>query len=125
MSIRVIGGIVAAEFLTALLAVSAAAQEPATGVNANQRSATLVILNGKVWTADPAHPRTEAVAIAGDRIAAVGTNDEIRKWIGPKTQTIDARGASVLPGFIDSHVHADSESTMETQRTQREPIRRG
>jgi predicted amidohydrolase YtcJ len=108
MSIHVIGRIVAAAFLTAFLAVSSAAQGPAARASTNPPSATLVILNGKVWTVDPAHPRTEAVAIAGDHVAAVGANDEIRKWIGPKTQTIDARGASVLPGFIDSHVHFSS-----------------
>jgi len=58
-----------------------------------------------VWTVDPARPRAEAIAVAGERIAAVGSNAEIRKWIGPQTRTIDARGGSVLPGFIDAHVH--------------------
>jgi len=67
--------------------------------------ADLVILNGAVWTVDPAKPKAEAVAIVRDRIAAVGSNEEIRKWIGPATKQIDARGGSVLPGLIDSHVH--------------------
>jgi len=67
--------------------------------------ADLVILNGAVWTVDTAKPKAEALAIVRDRIAAVGTNEEIRKWIGPGTKTIDARGGSVLPGFTDSHVH--------------------
>lgn len=67
--------------------------------------ADLVILNGAVWTVDPAKPKAEAVAVVRDKIAAVGTNAEIRKWIGPATETIDARGGSVLPGLIDSHVH--------------------
>ncbi|MGH9795317.1 MAG: amidohydrolase [Candidatus Acidiferrales bacterium] len=67
--------------------------------------ADLVILNGAVWTVDAAKPRAQAVAVVGERIAAVGTNEEIRQWAGPKTRTIDARGGSVLPGFIDSHVH--------------------
>ena len=70
-----------------------------------QPSATLVLLNGKVWTVNPAQPRAEAVACVGNRIAAVGSNDEIRKWIGPATQTIDLAGKLVLPGFNDSHVH--------------------
>jgi predicted amidohydrolase YtcJ len=67
--------------------------------------ADLVIVNGAVWTVDPAKPRAEAVAVVGERIAAVGSNDEIRKWVGPQTRTIDAGGGSVLPGFIDAHVH--------------------
>jgi predicted amidohydrolase YtcJ len=45
------------------------------------------------------------VAIAGDHIAFVGQADGIRDWIGPRTRVIDAHGNSVLPGFIDSHVH--------------------
>jgi predicted amidohydrolase YtcJ len=71
-------------------------------------AADLVVLNGKVWTVDAARPRAEGVAVKDGRIAAVGTNAEIRKWTGPKTRTIDAAGKSVLPGFIDSHVHFSS-----------------
>jgi predicted amidohydrolase YtcJ len=67
--------------------------------------ADLVVLNGKVWTVDNAHPQAEAIAVVGDRIAAVGTNEEIQKWVGPKTRTIDAQGKTVLPGLIDAHVH--------------------
>ncbi|HVN06356.1 MAG TPA: amidohydrolase, partial [Bryobacteraceae bacterium] len=70
-----------------------------------QQSATLVLLNGKVWTVNPAQPRAEAVACVGNHIAAVGSNDEIRKWIGPTTETIDLAGKLLLPGFNDSHVH--------------------
>ncbi|MBI1750585.1 MAG: amidohydrolase [Acidobacteria bacterium] len=70
--------------------------------------ADLVVLNGKVWTVDPAKPRAEAIAVVGDRIAAVGTNEEIKKWMGPNTRTIDARGKTVLPGLIDAHVHFSS-----------------
>ncbi len=67
--------------------------------------ADIVVLNGKVWTVDPGKPRAEAVAVVGDRIAAIGTNEEIKKWVGPKTRTVDARGKTVLPGLIDAHVH--------------------
>jgi len=75
------------------------AQTRATG------GADLVVTNGKVWTVDPARPRAEAIAVVGDRIVAVGTNEEIRKWAGPHTRTVDAQGKTVLPGLIDSHVH--------------------
>jgi predicted amidohydrolase YtcJ len=70
--------------------------------------ADFVILHGKVWTVDAAHARAEAVAIVGDRIAAVGTDAEMKSWIGPNTRTLDAHGHSVLPGFVDAHVHFSS-----------------
>ncbi len=67
--------------------------------------ADLVVLNGHVYTVDSARPRAEAIAIADGRIRAVGTTAEIREWIEPGTRVIDAHGKSVLPGFIDAHVH--------------------
>jgi hypothetical protein len=70
-----------------------------------QPAASLVVLNGKIWTVNQAQPRAEAVACLGSRIVAVGSNGEIRKWIGPATQVIDASGKLVLPGFNDAHVH--------------------
>lgn len=65
---------------------------------------TLAIVNGRVWTGDSATPWAEAVAIANDRIAAVGTSDEIRRIAGD-AEVVDAQGGMVTPGFIDSHVH--------------------
>ncbi|KIC28330.1 amidohydrolase [Leisingera sp. ANG-M6] len=62
----------------------------------------LVILNGKVLTFDG--PDAEALAIKGGLIAAVGTNAEIRAMAGA-ARVFDAQGSTVLPGFIDSHVH--------------------
>ena len=70
--------------------------------------ADVVIVHGHVWTVDAQHPRADAVAIHGGRIVAVGSDAEIAKWIGPATKTIDAQGKSVLPGFIDAHVHFSS-----------------
>ena len=64
-----------------------------------------VLLNGRIWTVDPARPWAEAVAVRDGRIAAVGTTAEIKKMAGSETETIDFGGAFVLPGFIDSHVH--------------------
>ncbi|HEY9284136.1 MAG TPA: amidohydrolase, partial [Pyrinomonadaceae bacterium] len=68
-------------------------------------TADLVIVNATVRTMDAARPTASAVAVFGNRIAAVGTNEEIRRLSGPRTRTIDAAGALVLPGFNDSHVH--------------------
>jgi len=65
----------------------------------------LLLLNAAVRTMDDAQPRAEAVAVLGNRIAAVGTTAELRPLAGPKTRVIDAGGRTVLPGFNDAHVH--------------------
>ncbi len=70
-----------------------------------QNTPNLVILNARVLTMVPDAPRAEAVAITGDRITAVGSTNDIRALAGSKTRIVDAAGRSVLPGFIDSHVH--------------------
>lgn len=73
-----------------------------------QSFADLVIVHGHVWTVNREHPRAEAIAIHDGRIVAVGSDADIAKWIGPATRTIDAHGKTVLPGFIDAHVHFSS-----------------
>ena len=65
----------------------------------------LVIVNAVVLTMDPSHPRAEAVAVAGQRILSVGENAEIKQQAGPDTQVIDGQAFTLLPGFIDSHIH--------------------
>jgi hypothetical protein len=67
--------------------------------------ADLAIVNGRVYTADGRGTVAEAVAVRGDRIAAVGTTAEIRALTGERTIVVDARSGSVLPGFHDAHVH--------------------
>ena len=67
--------------------------------------ADLVILNGSLCTFDPDCPTAEALAVTGGKITAVGSTEDIKALTGPGTQTIDAAGGTVLPGFIDSHVH--------------------
>ncbi|WP_281968294.1 amidohydrolase [Roseovarius nanhaiticus] len=67
--------------------------------------ADLVILNGKVLTMDSARPRASAVALAGGLILAVGSTEDIRALAAPGARVIDAAGGTVMPGFIDSHVH--------------------
>ncbi len=73
-----------------------------------QPAADLIIRNAKIWTVDRAHPEAEAVAILGDRIVAVGSNQEIDVWRGPNTRGQDAAGKRLLPGFNDAHVHFTS-----------------
>lgn len=68
-------------------------------------SADLVLLDGHIVTVDEGRPTAQAVACRADRIVAVGTSEEIRRWIGPATRTLDLHGATVVPGFIESHGH--------------------
>ncbi|MDH4064908.1 MAG: amidohydrolase family protein, partial [Acidobacteriota bacterium] len=78
-----------------------------------ESAVTLAIVNARVWTGDLTSPSAEAVAVAGDRIVAVGTTEEIRRAAGigagdsPKAgvEVIDAGGQFLVPGFIDAHVH--------------------
>ena len=66
---------------------------------------TLAIVNARVWTGDPRRPWADAVAVAGDRIEAVGSSAEVRKRLPAGARVVDAKGGMVVPGFTDSHVH--------------------
>ena len=65
----------------------------------------LAILGGSVYTVAAAQPRAEAVAVAGGRIVAVGSDRQIRKLIGAGTDVVELEGQTVLPGFQDAHIH--------------------
>jgi predicted amidohydrolase YtcJ len=67
--------------------------------------ADIIILNARILTMDEAAPKAEAVAIAGNRIVAIGSNAEIEALKGSSTRLIDAAGATVLPGFNEAHMH--------------------
>ncbi len=67
--------------------------------------ATLVLRNGKIVTVDAAMPEAQAIAIRGDRIVAVGTNQAIQAFVGSATQVIDLRGQLAIPGLVESHGH--------------------
>jgi predicted amidohydrolase YtcJ len=68
-------------------------------------SVTLAVVNARVWTGNPQRPWVDAVAARGDTIVAVGTSAEVKKAAGEGARIIDAKGAMVVPGFNDSHVH--------------------
>lgn len=65
----------------------------------------LALTNGNVLTMDGSRPRAEAVLIRGDRIAKVGSTDEMRTELSEEATVIDLTGKTLLPGFIDSHTH--------------------
>jgi len=102
----------------ASLAALAGAPELVAGVEARQAapqaaaagtSPDLIVVNAKVYTMDPRTPRAEAFAVSGGRFVAVGSTSDIRNLAGKNTQTFDAKGMTVVPGFIDCHNHAGGE----------------
>lgn len=65
----------------------------------------LVLYNANILTVDAAQPRAQAVAIAGGRFFAVGSNDDVRRLAKAGTPQVDIGGKTVVPGFIDAHTH--------------------
>ena len=89
--------------VAALTVIAACGQQPSS-----VQPATLVVMNGKVVTVEPGQADARAVAVAGDRIVAVGNEDEIKRYVGTGTQVIDAAGQLVIPGFVEGHGHFTS-----------------
>ena len=89
-------------FVTAILVSGCNRERPPATVLAP--TVTLTLINGRVWTGNPAQPEAEALAVNGDRIVAVGSTAEIRSLAGTTTP-IDLGGRFVVPGFTDAHVH--------------------
>ena len=98
MSTRIItGGLLIATAL--LVGVPRSAQQPASV------AATLALLNGRIVTLEPSQPQVEAMAVGGNRIAALGTTEAIKRHIGARTEVIDLQGRLVIPGFVEGHGH--------------------
>jgi predicted amidohydrolase YtcJ len=100
-----------------LLAVASgvSAQSGPAVQNAQKPKADLIFTHGNIYTGmvDAASSlgagkRSEALAVRGDRILAVGTRDEIMKLKGPETKIVDLEGHFVMPGFNDAHMHLAS-----------------
>jgi len=87
-----------------MLALLAIAGATAT-LHAQQPVPDLILTNGKIITVDERFTVAQAVAIRGDRIAAVGTNQAIAQLAGPNTRKVDLMGRAVTPGLIDNHMH--------------------
>ena len=68
--------------------------------------ADLVLVDARILTVDKAFTTATALAVRDGRFVAVGSNEEVRRHVGPNTRVIEGRGRTVVPGFIDSHVHA-------------------
>ena len=67
--------------------------------------AEMIITNAKVLTMDEGRPRADAVAFGAGRIVAVGSRAEVEALAGPETRVVDAGGRTLLPGFVESHLH--------------------
>ena len=88
---------------TLALALVAAA---AFATTATAQTADTILINGKIVTVDAKESVVEALAIRDGRIVATGTSAAMRKLAGPGARTIDVQGRTVIPGLIDSHLHA-------------------
>jgi len=87
------------------LALFLAARPPASAESSQAEPPSLLLINGVIYTGDPARPRAEAVAVDGERIVAVGSNSKIRALAGSKTRVVDLQGRFAMPGFNDAHIH--------------------
>src|ERR1700710_2894261 len=67
------------------------------------QTAELAVTNARLYTVDPAHPQATAIAVQQGRILAVG--NDVSRYIAASTTVIDAKGATIIPGLIDSHGH--------------------
>lgn len=85
-----------AVFILLLSSLAAKAQQPAPD---------LVLLNGKIFTSDAAHPYVQAIAVRGERITATGDSAKIKILADPHTKLIDLGGRTVIPGINDAHNH--------------------
>jgi imidazolonepropionase-like amidohydrolase len=87
------------------------------------RSADLILSNAKVITIDRDFTIAQAIAIAADRILAVGSNDTLAAHTTPETRVVDLKGRTVMPGIIDGHAHMDREGLI-TAAPMSRPARR-
>ncbi|HWN38371.1 MAG TPA: amidohydrolase, partial [Gammaproteobacteria bacterium] len=87
--------VAAVALLAAALGTAAFAQPP-----------DLVLLGGKVVTVDAESAVREALAVRDGKIMSLGSTAEIRRLAGPKTRVVELGGRTVIPGLIDSHLHA-------------------
>ncbi len=77
-----------------------------TGLAVGATPAERVFTHGTVYTAKSGAPLAEAIAVSGGRIVFVGSDAGARAFIGAGTAVVDLKGAFVLPGLVDSHIHA-------------------
>ena len=109
--LKAAGAVGAAGVLSAARPDTGAAQAPLQiPARAGTNPADLILTNGKIITVDPAFTIAQAIAIAGDRILAVGPDAAMAAMAGPATRVVDLKGKAVIPGITDGHAHMDREA---------------
>ena len=109
--LKAAGAVGAAGVLSAARPDTGAAQAPLQiPARAGTTPADLILTNGKIITVDPAFTIAQAIAIAGDRIVAVGPDAAMAAMAGPATRVVDLKGKAVIPGITDGHAHMDREA---------------
>ena len=109
--LKAAGAVGAAGVLSAARPDTGAAQAPLQiPARAGTSPADLILTNGKIITVDPAFTIAQAIAIAGDRILAVGPDAAMAAMAGPATRVVDLKGKAVIPGITDGHAHMDREA---------------
>ena len=76
-----------------------------TACGPDSKPADLVVTGGKIYTVNDNQPEVEAVAVVGDKIEFVGSDEDVKRFIGKNTQVIDLEGKIMIPGFIEGHGH--------------------
>src|SRR6266478_330662 len=89
----------------ALSFVVAAAGSACSGNSARATPAELVLQNGRIVTVDDTAPEAQALASTGGKILFVGSDAEVRKYVGASTKVINLQGHLAIPGFIEGHGH--------------------
>jgi predicted amidohydrolase YtcJ len=109
--LKAAGAAGAAGVLSAARSDTGAAQAPLQiPARAGTNPADLILTNGKIIAVDPAFTIAQAIAIAGDRILAVGPDAAMAAMAGPATRVVDLKGKAVIPGITDGHAHMDREA---------------
>jgi predicted amidohydrolase YtcJ len=96
--------LVAVAVVISALGVSLAGQA-GRAAQAPAAPADLVLRNGRIVTVDDAKPEGQAIAVTGGKVTFVGSNAEIQRYVGAKTEVIDLQGQLAIPGFIEGHGH--------------------
>jgi predicted amidohydrolase YtcJ len=95
----------------------------ASGAGAGGQNATppadLVVLDAKILTVDERFSEARALAVRDGHFVAVGSNEAVRAYVGPATRVIEGRGRTVIPGLIDTHVHALGVAAAEAEQPYR------
>lgn len=92
-------------WVAGLQAASLAALCASAGATPARQAADLILFDGKIMTMDQRGSVAQAIAVRDGKVVAVGQDGAVQRWRGPKTRMVDLKGQTVLPGFIDGHVH--------------------